>query len=306
MIAVLGSANVDMVTEVPRIPRPGETVLARAFEQYSGGKGANQAVAAARLGEHVAFFGNVGRDSFGDEILSRLRTDGIDVSGVEQVEGTSTGLASIWVDAQGENAIAYTPGANAAVDAAYVDRVFDRIVSADVILLQFEIPMDAIAYLLRKLPSDRPTVIIDPAPAQDISCLPLHRIDVLTPNETELFALTHERDIPAAARRLLDRGVRAVVCKAGGQGAFWVSTVSLHVAAPVVHPVDTTAAGDAFNGALAGVIGTHKTEQALQWANAVGALTTTRRGAQPSLPTRQAVCAFLKEQVGATGSTGDG
>lgn len=294
MIAVLGSANMDLVTQVPRIPRPGETILASGSQRFPGGKGANQAVAAARLGQDVVFFGKVGRDPFGEELLHSLRTDGIDVSDVDRVVGATTGLATILVDENAENAIAYTPGVNASIDTAYTHRVFDRLSSADVLLLQFEIPLDTIAHLLRRLPADRPIVVLDPAPAHDISSLPLDRIDVLTPNATELVELTHESQVKPAARQLLDRGVRAVLCKAGDQGAFWFSENAFHVPAFSIAPVDTTAAGDAFNGALAGVLQHTSIREAIVWANAAGALTATAHGAQPSLPRRVALEAFLE------------
>ena len=304
MIAVLGSANMDVVTEVPHIPRPGETVLARASRRYPGGKGANQAVAAARLGKPVAFFGKIGDDPFGAELLGALEADGIDTSGVERESGVPTGLASILVDERGENAIAVSPGANGLVDAAYVDRVFGRLQSADVILLQFEIPLAAIRHLLTRLAADRPTVIVDPAPAQDLSDLPLDRIDILTPNQTELLALTRERDVTTAARSLLDRGIRAVICKAGEEGAYWIADKVTHVAGMAVEPIDTTAAGDAFNGALACAIADRSIDEAIRWANAAGALATTRRGAQPSLPDRKAVRDLLDAQPAATPRAG--
>ena len=300
MIAVLGSVNMDVVTEMPRIPRPGETVLAGATARYPGGKGANQAVAAARMGESVAFFGKVGADPYGDELVDCLIANGIDTSGVERPADTPTGLATILVDERGENAIAVSPGANSLVDASYVDRVYDRLASADVILLQFEIPLATIRHLLNRLPADRPIVIVDPAPAQRIEDLPLERIDVLTPNRTELMALTGREDIEAGGRALLELGVRAVICKAGKEGAYWVAEEVEHVAPMSVRPLDTTAAGDAFNGALAATIGDLPLETAICWANAAGALATTQRGAQPSLPYREAVVGLLESQLAPT------
>ena len=289
MIAVLGSANMDVVTKVAHIPRPGETVLGKSVRRYPGGKGANQAVAAARLGESVAFFGKVGVDAFGGELLASLQGDGIDVSAVERDPDLPSGQATILVDEAGKNAIACTLGANGAVDADYVNRVFDRLRIADVILLQFEIPVASIAYLLARLPSDRPLVVVDPAPAQDVSLLPLERIDILTPNQSELLALTHVDDIPSAARSLLAQGVRAVICKAGEEGAYWIAEDTIHVPAPAVEVIDTTAAGDAFNGALACAIMHQPIEQAIRWAVTAGTLSTTRSGSQPSLPRRESV-----------------
>lgn len=296
MIAVLGSANMDVVTEVPRIPKPGETVLGKSVRRYPGGKGANQAVAAARLGETVVFFGKVGADVFGDELLAELRHDGIDVTNVEQTSDHSTGLATILVDDAGENAIAYAPGANAAVDTEYVERNLDKLSAADVLLLQFEIPLVVIAHLLKRLPPERPFVIVDPAPAQDISILPLERIDLLTPNRSELFALTQQNDIPSAARTLLAQGVRAVICKDGKDGAHLIAGAgTTHLPAPEVRTVDTTAAGDAFNGALAGAVTHLSIDESIQWANLVGALSTMTHGAQPSLPRRDKVEVFKQE-----------
>jgi ribokinase len=286
MIAVLGSANMDIVAEVARMPRPGETVAGRALREYPGGKGANQAVAAARLGGAVAFYGKVGRDAYGERLLDAMRADGVDVTGVEIAPDAATGTASIWVDDAGENAIVCVPGANGMVDADYVDRISDRVAAADVLLLQLEIPLDAVIYLLGRLPRGRPLVILDPSPAQDLSRLPLRRVDVLTPNRTELLALTQMDDMESAAGALLRAGIGTVICKAGGEGAFWYGETAHHVPALPVRVVDTTAAGDAFNGALACAITERSMLDAIRWANAAGALATTKAGAQPSLPRR--------------------
>jgi ribokinase len=259
-------------------------------------------VAAARLGESVRFFGKVGGDCFGEELLDHLRRAGVDVSAVEIEPELATGVASILVDEAGENVIACTPGANAAVDESYVDRIFDRLASADVVLLQFEIPLSTIAHLLSRLPEDRPTVLIDPAPAKDLSDLPLDRIDVLTPNRGELLALasTSANDPSDAARELLERGVRCVLCTDGARGTVWVGERTVRIEAPTVEAIDTTAAGDAFNGALACVIGRLPMEDAIRWANAAGALATTKAGAQPSLPRREDVEALLRDANGGT------
>ena len=302
MIVVLGSANMDVVTEVARMPHPGETVPGKALRYYPGGKGANQAVAAARLGGPVSFCGEVGRDAFGERLLDAMRADGVDVSGVEIAADAATGTASIWVEDGGENASACVPGANGAVDRAYVDRILARIAAADVLLLQLEIPLDTVAYLLRRLPGGRPLVILDPAPARELSGLPLDRIDVLTPNETELRAITGIADPALAARSLLERGVRAVVCKAGERGAIWFGVSATRVPAFRVRVVDTTAAGDAFNGALAVALTDRPLHDAVRFANAAGALATTKRGAQPSLPRRAEVEELLAASVAAQGT----
>jgi ribokinase len=256
------------------------------MRHYLGGKGANQAVAAARLGASVSFFGKVGRDPFGERLLEGLRADGVNVAAVESTDKEATGTASIWVEEGGENAIACVPGANGMVDADYIDRIFDRVAAADVLLLQLEIPLDTVAYLLGRLPRGRPLVILDPSPAQDLSRLPLRRVDVLTPNRTELLALTQMDDMKSAAAALLRAGIGAVICKAGGEGAFWFGETMSHVPAVPVCVVDTTAAGDAFNGALACAITERSMLDAIRWANAAGAIATTKAGAQPSLPRR--------------------
>ena len=297
MIVVLGSANMDVVTEVTRIPRPGETVAGKSMCHYLGGKGANQAVAAARLGASVSFFGKVGRDPFGERLLEGLRADGVNVAGVESTSEEATGTASIWVEESGENAIACVPGANGMVDADYIDRISDRVAAADVLLLQLEIPLDTVIYLLGRLPRGRPLVILDPSPAQNLSRVPLHRIDVVTPNRTELLALTQMDDMKSAAGTLLRAGVGAVICKAGGEGAFWFGETMSHVPAVPVRVVDTTAAGDAFNGALACAITERSMLDAIRWANAAGALATTKAGAQPSLPRRADVDRLYGEML---------
>lgn len=286
VISVLGSINMDLVTEVPHLPQPGETVLGHRFNRYPGGKGANQAVAAARLGGQVSFYGKIGIDPFGEELLNSLAGNGIDVSAVEREERLSTGIASIWVSRDGENVIAYTPGANARVDAAYIDRVLPTIARSDVLLLQLEIPLETIDHLLRRLPSTHPRVILDPAPAQDLSSVFLERVDFLTPNKGELVALTGEHDLEAGARRLLELGVKHVACKAGEEGAYLFDRDGMRMFPSFgVTPIDTTAAGDAFNGALGWALGDRSLPDAIRWANVVGALATTIRGAQPSLPT---------------------
>jgi ribokinase len=296
-IAVLGSANMDIVTEVARIPRPGETVLGRSLHYYPGGKGANQAVAAARLGATVAFFGKVGHDAFGDQLVQGLRDDGVDVSAVARAEETPTGTASIWVEKTGENAIACVPGANGAVDPAYVAGVLDRIGAADVLLLQFEIPLATIGFVLDRLPKRRPIVVLDPAPAQDLSQLPLDRIDILTPNRNELRTLTGIDGLEPAARRLVSLGIRGVVCKAGDEGAYWIQETATHVPTLAVDVVDSTAAGDAFNGALGCAVTERPILEAIRFANAAGALATTRHGAQPSLPRRSEVDQLLAAAI---------
>ncbi len=294
-IAVVGGINTDLVVEVPRMPSPGETLRGRDVAIYPGGKGANQAVAAARLGADVHLYGKVGDDPFGKRLLDGLRGADVDVSAVEIEPATASGLASIWVDAAGGNAIVLAAGANGRVDIEYVERRLKRIIEADVILLQLEIPIETVAFLLGVLPPAEPLVVLDPAPAHDLSALPLSRIGVLTPNEAELRVVSGDDDLEAGARRLLDAGIENVVCTVGGEGAVWFASGGsvARSPAPKVNVVDTTAAGDAFAGALACVLPTRSLEEAIPFAVVAGALATTARGAQPSLPTLEDVLSLL-------------
>ena len=287
----------DLVTEVPHFPQPGETVLGHRFGRYPGGKGANQAVAAARLGAQVSFYGKIGTDPFGEELLNSLAENGIDVNAVEREEELSTGIASIWVSEGGENAIAYAPGANACVDVAYVDKILPVIAGSDVLLFQLKIPLTAIEHLLLRLPARRPLVILDPASAQHLSSFFLECVDILTPNRGELIVLTEEEGLEEGAHKLLERGIGRVICKDGSAGAVLTEADRyLRFPAFTVSPVDTTGAGDAFNGALAAALSEGlPMEDAVRWGVAAGALAATKRGAQPSLPTRQAVEDLLNE-----------
>ena len=301
-IAVYGSLNADLVIRMGRFPGPGETVRAESFEEFSGGKGANQAAAAGRLGGRVSMFGALGADGFAENLKRSLAESGVSTGDLLVVDDTPTGLAHIWVDGGGENAIAVLPGANDRVDAQYNDAILPKIGDASYLLLQLEVPLETMADLLRKLPKHSPRVILDPAPARSLETLPTDRIWVLTPNEHELKALTElptntDEEIRIACERLRsDTRVGAVICKAGSRGAFlYDGSRFAHFPGFSVTSIDSTAAGDAFNGALATALTEGRSlDDAIRFANAAGALTVTRPGAQQSLPRRGDLDRFVQ------------
>lgn len=300
-IVVFGSINMDLVVRTPRLPQAGETLTGYTFFTASGGKGANQAVASARLGAPTRMIGRVGGDVFGPTLLDNLRADGVDISGVIIDHKQPSGVAVIAVDDAAENTIIVIPGANGAIGSDDLARLTDTLAEATVLLLQLEIPMDAVVAAARVAHEHGVKVIVDPAPARSLPPELYDLIDVLTPNETEAAVLVgfdlHDRDaVEQAARVLLERGARNVVIKLGSKGAFWTDgATSRFLPAFPVEAVDTVAAGDAFNGGLAAAL--NKGEEiasALRWGLAAGALSVTKAGAQPSLPHLDAVTQLLK------------
>lgn len=299
-VLIFGSINIDLVTRTPRLPQPGETLTGYQFETIPGGKGANQAVAVARLGIPTQMIGRVGGDSFGQELLTSLQASGVGCDRVITDTSTSSGIAVIAVDDRGENHIILVPGANGQVGEADVDRLGQVLPSAKVLLLQLEVPQVAVVAAARAARGAGVTVILDPAPAPEEFAAELYgAIDILTPNQTEASALVGfavEVETAAQAAQVLhQRGVKTVVIKLGSQGAFCSSEASsfLTPAFPV-QVVDTVAAGDAFNGGLAAALAAGRSfAEAAQWASAVAALSVTQAGAQPSMPTRDRVEQFL-------------
>ena len=300
-IVVIGSSNTDMIIQVPRIPRPGETILGGRFLSAAGGKGANQAVAAARAGGNVTFIACLGQDGIGSEAISGFEKDGIDVSCITRDPESPSGVALIFVGADGENSIAVAGGANMALTPDKVHQNREVIQSADILVMQLESPLESVEAAAELAFSKRIPVILNPAPAQPLSDELLEKITFLTPNESEAELLTGVivTDIESArkaASRLRERGVEKVIITMGAQGAF-ISSPGLESLVPgfPVEPVDTTAAGDVFNGTLSVALAEGlPLVEAVRFANAAAAVSVTRLGAQPSAPARNEIEAFLR------------
>jgi ribokinase len=300
-ILVMGSSNTDMIVRVPRLPQPGETILGGDFITAAGGKGANQAVAAARAGADVTFVGRVGSDLFGARALAGFARDRIRTNYVVRDPLAPSGVALIWVADTGQNSIAVASGANGRLTAADVRRARPAFARADALLMQLETPLPAVLAAAQLAAAGNIPILLNPAPARPLPDALLRRIAVLTPNETEAHLLTGIRvNSNAAAARAADRlharGPQTVIITLGARGAF-VSTRSDQQRVPgfKVKAVDTTAAGDIFNGALAVALAEVRTmTDAVRFACAAAALSITRRGAQPSAPTRAEIDRFLR------------
>lgn len=298
-VVVVGSSNTDMVVQMPSLPTPGETVLGGEFVQVAGGKGANQAVAAARLGADVTFVARVGDDALGRLAIENFQRDNIRTQHVRRDPDRPSGVALIMVDGRGENMIAVASGANNALSKADVDAASEAISTAAVLLLQLETPIETVKHAARLAKTKGAAVILNPAPAQALDGELLQQVSVLTPNEKEAEALTGILPVDLdsasrAARALQAQGVGSVVITMGEKGAF-IRTPEGEELVPGkrVKAVDTTAAGDAFNGAVAFALADGEgLAEAVRFANHVAALSVTRMGAQPSLPTLDEVNAF--------------
>ncbi len=305
-IIVIGSLNADLVVRSPRFPQPGETISGGDLLTIPGGKGANQAVAAARQGANVAMLGRVGKDNFAPLLIENLKSNNVNTTHVAH-DDSATGTAIIIVDANGQNSIVLSPGANGKVDFHDIDSAPD----AEILLLQFEIPMDSVLYAARRYKAKGTTVILNPAPARQIPEELLTLIDILVPNESELSLLTNMpvtdvKSAELAAQEILKRGVKTVIVTMGSKGALLVtSTQVTQVDTYKVEVVDTTAAGDAFIGGFAAKLlesdsllsdvqqQAAELQKAVRYGCACGALATTKLGAQPSLPTKEEVEKFI-------------
>lgn len=298
-IAVIGSINVDLVTYLEAFPSEGETVAAAGFEMHHGGKGANQAVAAARLGADVLMVGRLGTDVFGDDALANLRAQGIDTRHVARTDAP-TGVASILVEGSGENRIMIVAGANAQLAPEDIDRAAPDLARCQLMLLQFEVPLPTVRHAIRLARAHGIEVILNPAPyREDFAREALEGVAFLMPNRGELAALSgrpvaSKADAIAAARALIGQGARGVIVTLGAEGALVVTAGTIAPIPPVaVQPVDTTGAGDAFIGAFAHFYAQSPDEiAAAVGASGYAALSTTRRGAQASFADAAAFQAF--------------
>ena len=293
-ITVVGSLNMDLIARIPRFPQPGETVIGGEFHTAPGGKGANQAVAAARLGAQVSMVGRVGRDAFAETLLNNLAGAGVDHTFVIHDPEAATGVAIIVVDDAGQNSIVVASGANMRLSLADVDGAEAVIAGADALLLQLESPLEAVTRAAKVAHAHGVSVILNPAPARSLPGALLALVDVLIPNESETALLTglpvgDPAEAEAAATALRERGVGIVILTLGERGALLAREDGAeYFPAFEVTPVDTTAAGDAFVGSFAVALAEGRSlAEAVQWGNGAGALATTKLGAQPSLPTRQ-------------------
>lgn len=303
-IVVLGSSNTDMIIRLARIPRPGETILGGEFSTAAGGKGANQAVAAARAGGKVSFVARLGRDMFGDKALKGFQADKIDVSLVTRDPKAPSGVALIFVSHAGENSIAVATSANAKLTPTLARKAAKTIAGAQALVLQLETPLETVEAAAAIAKKAGVPVILNPAPAQKLPASLLRNVDILTPNEHEAELLTgvavdSEAAADKAADILIKSGVKTVIFTLGGRGAYIADSITgLRKRVPTfnVKRVDSTAAGDVFNGSLAVALGEGKDLlSAVRFANAAASLSVTKLGAQPSIHSRAQVDAFLKK-----------
>lgn len=299
-ILVIGSFMMDLVVRTPRAPENGETIIGESFSRFPGGKGANQAVAASRLGEKVTMVGKVGTDQFGDEAIQTLKQEGVDTQFILRDHEHSTGVGAVTLDKDGGNRIIVVPGANLTYTARDLNKIKELIRGSQILIVQLEMDFAMIEAAVSYASTCQVPVILNPAPAQQLSETLLKQVTYLTPNETEAEILTGIRvvtpkDAERAGQVLLEQGVEHVIVTLAEKGALIVNKAgTAYVPGFPVQPLDTVAAGDAFNGALAvGVKSGKPLVDVVKYANAVGALAVMKEGAIPSLPTGKDVEAFL-------------
>lgn len=295
-IVVVGSSNTDMVIKTKQIPAPGETVLGGTFFMNAGGKGANQAVAAVRLGGTVSLICKTGNDIFGKEAIASFKKENINTNFIFTNGKEPSGIALITVDENAQNSIVVAPGANAALNVGDIEEIEDFIVQAEIILMQLEIPLSTVVHVAEFAAANEIPVILNPAPACELPDELLKNISIITPNENEAekltgITVTDIRTAEQAAKSVYDRGVETVIVTLGAEGALLLNRDSVvHIAGYKVNPVDTTAAGDIFNGALAVALSEKKSlEEAIDFACKAASISVTRLGAQASAPYRHEI-----------------
>lgn len=295
-ILIVGSSNTDMVIKTHNFPAPGETILGGRFLMNAGGKGANQAVAAARLGGMVTFVGKIGDDIFGKQAVQQLEDEGINVDFVAVDPENPSGVALITVDKRGENSIVVAPGSNGTLSSADFDKAIAELDDSEFVLMQLEIPIPTVEHIARMAAKKQKKVVLNPAPAAVLTDELLQNLYIITPNETEAELLTgikvtEEQSALKAAMILNEKGVELVIITMGSAGAFLLSNgKSEIISAPKVEAVDTTAAGDTFNGALVVALSEGKTiQESIAFANKAAAISVTRIGAQSSVPFRKEI-----------------
>lgn len=291
----------DLVVETDRYPEEGETIIGGKFEQIPGGKGANQALAAAKLGDEVEFIGACGDDSFAPKLKSSLKNGGAKIDNIFEVEGVSTGVAVITVDPEGNNRIIVSPGANYELDLEKIEKIKDKIIEAEIILLQLEIPVKTIEKIVEIASANKTQIILDPAPSQKLDDHILARIDYLLPNEGELDLLLADAEAKSRSDKidiLLNKGVKNIIVTEGEKGVnFYNKQQRLHLDSLKVKAVDTTAAGDVFAGSFAAnLVETNNFEEAIDFAVKAAAYSVTKRGAQSSIPDKKELNEFLAER----------
>lgn len=295
-ILIVGSSNTDMVIKTHNFPAPGETILGGRFLMNAGGKGANQAVAAARLGGMVTFVGKIGDDIFGKQAVQQLEDEGINVDFVAVDPENPSGVALITVDKKGENSIVVAPGSNGTLSAADFDKAIGELYESEYVLMQLEIPIPTVEHIARMAAQKQKKVVLNPAPAAALTDELLQNLYIITPNETEAELLTgikvtDEQSALKAAWALNEKGVEIVIITMGSAGAFLLAKGNSEIIkAPKVEAVDTTAAGDTFNGALVVALSEGKTiQESIVFANKAAAISVTRIGAQSSVPFRKEI-----------------
>ena len=297
-ICVIGSLNMDLVVNVDEMPKKGQTLIGSSFKEVPGGKGANQAVAIARLGGDINMIGKVGSDSFGKTLIEQLKNDNVDTEYV-QIENCASGVAMITVDKNAENSIVVAPGANFKVLEEDIDKCIDGIKKSDIVVLQLETPLNTIKYALEKSKELGKYTILNPAPAVKLGDEIIRNVDLLTPNETELEILSGvkietEDDIKKAAHVMIEKGVKELIVTLGSKGSLYINEETMNFKKSYkVEAIDTTAAGDSYTGALAVAFSKNESiEEAMDFASKVGALSVMKEGAQTSLPTLEDVLNF--------------